>query len=358
MKINTEYGFSNVYIVPRNSVSSIVSRKECDTSVSFNSFLQEEGMTTFEMPLMLSPMSFFGENAIRKVNNRFLTFLPRIQAYQFTGERAHPNWQDIDIRMGHAKKLHKDGFKFGVAISVLDDFEKILELCNYTDFLLVDTANGYSEKLHHFIRSINQFLSSKMNSVSFSKIKIITGNVVDTHGFCSLRDAGSHAIRLGIGGGSNCTTSDSTSVGRPPLSMLTEIYDFDWSCGGNSAGKICDGGIKSSGHLSLALLFAEYAMVSGIFKYSELNLHHEYFLTNPIDEYHNRIPAYGMASKYAKANDPSYVEGKITTGEATCFEEVYSQLKEGLQSSMSYLNAKTLEEYRRSHFELSYSSNY
>ena len=117
-KIYEEYGFEDIYIVPRQDNTNVTSRKNVDTSISFNGF-------KFDMPLMLAPMSFFGDVAIRKVENKFLTFLPRIQCHQFDKTRIYTDWSDIDQRIHHAKILYGEGYYFGAAISMREDIEKI-----------------------------------------------------------------------------------------------------------------------------------------------------------------------------------------------------------------------------------------
>jgi hypothetical protein len=58
-----------------------------------------------------------------------------------------------------------------------------------------------------------------------------------------------------------------------------------------------------------------------------------------------------MASKFAK-NHGEYIEGFENWITKANFEDVYKSLKQSLQSSMSYLNSQTLEEYRNSKFQI------
>lgn len=337
INIVTEYGFDHINIIPRLDSSKITSRRTCDTSLIINEH-------KFDMPLMLAPMSFYDDKTIRLIKNRFLAFLPRIQAYNFA--QTNENWADINIRLKHAEILYKEGYVFGVTIGVKDNFEDILALTKYTNYLLIDTANGYSETLHTYITRLSNMLFWNKKE----HIKIISGNVISRQGFYSLTNNGCDIVRIGIGSGSNCTTKDTTAVSRAPLSALMEIAATNPTPGS----LLIDGGIKDSRNLSLAMLFADSAMVSSVFKYTELNTH-----------YHERsngskVPAYGMASEYAKTTttDRNFIEGKLTHGEAESFEENYVKLKQGLQSAMSYLGASNLEEYRKSKYDLSYSANY
>lgn len=335
-EIKKEYGFEGITIVPR-SQSLVSSRSDCRTEFMIEDF-HNGGYIKLEMPLFLSPMAFFTEEAIKKINNRFLAFLPRISPYQRTDEY---NYSDIDSRIESCKKMKKQGYYFGVAVSMKENVDKIIELSKHSDFICVDVANGYMESLCEFIR----FLKDKLKRYygrDFSNL--ISGNVVDSVGFENLSQSGTDYVRLNIGGGSNCTTTDCTRIGRPLLSMLQEVYDYNVEKGKKSK-IVLDGGVRTSGDLCLALLFADVVMTSYLFKGTELNIHYDerYY-------YKNKVLSYGMASAYVKDN--VYVEGKHEFMDPYDFSSTYKQLKESLQSAMSYLNSFDLNEYKNSQYEL------
>ena len=311
-KIKKEPGLSRTLVVPNNIISRIDSRSSCSTQVKI-------GSTTFDLPVLLSPMPFFGERAIRTVNNRFLTFIPRIKS----DDRDYSSMKERTVL---AKTLHNESFTVGVSVGLKDDIEDIINLTKYTEYLLIDTASGYNYKLHELIEEVR-------SRVSPDTI-IISGNVISKEAKDNLLSLGCNFVRVGIGTSPNCSTSEATCIGRPVLGTLL-------SC--ELPGAIADGGIKSPHDLSLALLFSELAMCSSVFKYTQLN--------SLWNENKSTVPAYGCASSLAKGTS-EYVEGVVTHGEKEDFESTYKKLKQGLQSSMSYLGARNMSEYRLSDFSL------
>ena len=78
-----------------------------------------------------------------------------------------------------------------------------------------------------------------------------------------LIDAGADSIRVGIGGGSHCTTRLETGVGRPYLSTLKACEEVTRPRG---VPLIVDGGIRYPGDIAKALVFgADAVMIGGMF---------------------------------------------------------------------------------------------
>ncbi len=55
-------------------------------------------------------------------------------------------------------------------------------------------------------------------------VKVIVGNVAQGNSLSELVDAGADAVRIGIGGGSVCTTSIQTGIGIGQASSLLDLY--------------------------------------------------------------------------------------------------------------------------------------
>src|SRR5579863_9964853 len=155
----------------------------------------------------------------------------------------------------HAAKDAEGRLRVAAATTVGDKgFERAeLLMAAGVDCLVVDTAHGHSEQVLAQVRRIKR---------ATNKVSIIAGNVATREGAQALIDAGTDAIKVGIGPGSICTTRIVAGVGVPQLTAVLEAAE---------AGRradipvIADGGIKYSGDLAKAIAGgAECAMIGSL----------------------------------------------------------------------------------------------
>jgi IMP dehydrogenase len=137
----------------------------------------------------------------------------------------------LDKGVNHVKKLHKLG----------------------VDLICVETSHAHNKQTVQFIKKLK-----KINS----KIEICASLVVTGEATEKLIKAGADSIRVGIGGGSHCTTRLVTGIGRPQLSAVEECYKvakkYDIPI-------MSDTGIKYAGDIVKALAFgAESVMIGGL----------------------------------------------------------------------------------------------
>lgn len=124
----------------------------------------------------------------------------------------------------------------------LDEIKELLPtLENETTFYInvaVDIAHGYSVGGIEAVR----FLRDDLKFVNY----IMSGSVATGQGAIELVKAGASHIRVGIGGGSACTTRINTAVGVP---TITSVYDVARALKTikSKAIVIADGGIKTPG---------------------------------------------------------------------------------------------------------------
>ena len=78
------------------------------------------------------------------------------------------------------------------------------------DVIVVDSAHGHSKGILDMVTWINK---------KYSDIDVIGGNVATAEGAVALRDAGAHAVKVGIGPGSICTTRVVCGVGIPQITV-------------------------------------------------------------------------------------------------------------------------------------------
>ena len=165
-------------------------------------------------------------------------------------------------------------------------------------------------------------------------------------------------IRVGIGPGSACSTRIVTGCGIPNLSAVHEVYDYL-----NSVNKnikiIADGGIKNSGDIAKYLSAGAHAVMIG----NLLSLTEESsgWKVNPLYYYLNLI-SFGYLFKNYKykyyrgqasaefqidkrgkiSGTPEGVQGKKSYPQYT-FHEFDLNIKQSLQSTISYLGLNNIE---------------
>ncbi len=129
------------------------------------------------------------------------------------------------------------------AVGVSPDTMRRVEalVASSVDAVIVDSAHGHSRGVLDIVTKIKK---------AFPDVSIIAGNVATAEGTRDIINAGTDAVKVGMGPGSICTTRVIAGIGVP---QITAIYDC-----ANEAAKfgipvIADGGIKYSGDITKAI---------------------------------------------------------------------------------------------------------
>ena len=109
------------------------------------------------------------------------------------------------------------------------------------DVVVVDSAHGHSKGIMEMTKYIVKH---------FPKVDVIAGNIATGEAAVDLAKCGAHAVKVGIGPGSICTTRVVCGVGIP---QLTAVYSAAKALRGSGVAVIADGGIKLSGDVPKAL---------------------------------------------------------------------------------------------------------
>lgn len=142
----------------------------------------------------------------------------------------------------------------GAAVSP-QDFDIRLPLLQQAkcDFVVLDTAHGDSKSVCDAVRQIKQRYG----------IVTIGGNVATASGARHLIEAGSDAIKVGIGPGSICTTRVVAGIG---VAQFSAVYDCAEEADKAGIPVIADGGIKFSGDIVKAIgAGASCVMIGNLF---------------------------------------------------------------------------------------------
>lgn len=117
------------------------------------------------------------------------------------------------------------------------------------DYFCVDVAHAHAEYVGKTLKRLRTMLPNAC---------IMAGNVATFSGAEYLALMGADIIKVGIGGGSVCTTRIKTGFGVPTLTSVMNCSRVDRSI-------VADGGIRTPGDIVKALAFgADFVMVGGM----------------------------------------------------------------------------------------------
>lgn len=245
-------------------------------------------------------------------------------------------WKDIASATIYPNACRDDRGRLVVAAAVGTFDEDLLPRAEQlvaagADILVIDVKNG------HHQTAIDAF---KVLRERFPDLSIVPGNVVTPEGAKLYCELGADAIKVGIGAGSICTSTDVTGVGMPQFTATLECAEAAMEFG---VPVITDGGITSSADITKALVAGASSVmggriVAGTNETPELAV---------IDDQPGRRLYRGMGSAAAIAGraNPRYLQTKVPEGvEAVVpnrgsLSGVVEGLTMGLRTAMSELNA-------------------
>lgn len=115
--------------------------------------------------------------------------------------------------------------------------------------ILIDVAHGDHQNVIDMIKWCKENLNDKVD--------IIAGNIATADAAERLQDAGADGLRVGIGGGSLCSTRVKTGFGVPNVSCIEDIMKVA------DVPVMADGGIRSSGDIAKALAIGASCVMLG-----------------------------------------------------------------------------------------------
>jgi GMP reductase len=159
--------------------------------------------------------------------------------------------------------------------------------------------------------------------------------------------AGADIVKVGIGGGSVCTTRIKTGIGYPQLSAVIECADAAHGIGGHI---IADGGCNSSGDMVKAFAAgADFVMIGGMLAGHE-ECDGELVFEDDVEEPIG-MEFYGMASQTAMDrhghSNREYrgEEGKtVTVPYRGPVRDTANDILGGIRSACTYVGAKRLKD--------------
>ena len=321
--------FDDVLLVPK--YSNILSRKFIDLSVDV-SHLGE----VLLCPFISSPMDTVTEEVMARAmcQSGGLGIIHRYNTIQQQAKIVASSCADKNSRAG-------------AAVGVSGDFEE--RACAVYDagarVICIDVAHG-----HH---ALMKMALKRLRNIFGDSVHIMAGNVATLEGFNDLADWGANSIRVGIGGGSICSTRVQTGHGVPTLQSVLDCAISD-----RDALVIADGGMRSAGDIAKAVAAGADLVMCGSMFAGTAESPGEVFSAPDNKKY----KVYrGMASVEAQ-NDwkgsHNSVEGISTTiPYKGPVGGIIDSMKKQLTSACSYSGASNLREfYHKSEFILQSTS--
>ena len=241
----------------------------------------------------------------------------------------------------------------------LQEFESIIDSSkDYNGYhILIDVANGHMRKIYDLV---------KKSKEKWPNIVIMIGNIANPAIYYNCCDAGVDYVRVGIGGGSVCSTSVQCGIHASHQYMIENIKKF--SCYYNNPNRtkiIADGGINTLDKAIKALAIGyDYVMMGKCFAECEEacgETKSEYIsLPSVYDQEKREIKYrkyYGMASEQGQIDisggctkNPEGLETWIPI--ITTLDAFVIRFEAALRSTMSYTGATTLEKFHDSEYDI------
>lgn len=231
-----------------------------------------------------------------------------------------------------------------VSISLTAD-EAVIEAIAANNLIVcIDTANANNA---YVLRKCEE-IKKKYN------VKVMVGNIAHGKTLRDLVNAGADSVRIGIGGGSMCTTSVQTGIGIGQISSLLDVY-FTRREQKLDIELIADGGIKSPGDVAKALACGADVVMLGRMLAGTKETPGE------VIKYNDQLwKKYRGSASFGVKMKGEFIEGEETmVPYKGVVKSVINAISDGLKSSMSYLNCETIDDLRsKDSFSILSTSSY
>ena len=310
--------FDDVLLVP--GYSDIESRSEVDIGVDLDDAIH------LDLPVISSPMDTITEEdmclAMSKAGGMGI-----IHRYNTIEQQAQILEGVLD---------ENEDATVGAAIGMTGDYmERAQILCEEgASVLCVDVAHGHHVMMERCLKSLKQHFGDSVH--------IMAGNVATLEAFDALASWGADSIRVGIGGGSICSTRLVSGHGVPTFQSILDISRTTYD-----SKIIADGGIKTTGDMVKAFAAGADIVIVGSMLAGTKETPGEILSSSNGKKY----KVYrGMASSNAQTNwrgKSSTPEGISTTvNYKGSVRSVLQNFAGGIRSGLSYTGVRSLEQLR------------
>ena len=226
------------------------------------------------------------------------------------------------------------GFSFGIG----DDWEKQVEagIENGAHIACLDVAHAHSD----FVIAVVHRYADRWEG-----FPLIIGNIATKEAARDFEDLAQHypiTLKVGIGGGSLCTTRIMTGCGLPTLQSVMDVYPE------TTGDVIADGGIKNSGDIVKSLVAgADAVMLGGILAGTKQTPGEVVGHGNELFKVYRGSASFG--DKKLRGENTINIEGAeaLVPFKNKDVVSVLERLCDGIRSGLSYIGARNLLDARR-----------
>ncbi len=306
--------YDDVLLVP--AYNHYESRRLVDISVA-----DKRGRFKLELPVFSSNMDTITESAMANyvaskggigVLHRFMSVEKNVEEFKKCTSRTF-------VSVGCSEK----------------EYERAEALKNAgAEYFCIDVAHAHAKYIGKAFKGLRDLLPHAC---------LMAGNVSTYAGADYLASCGADVIKVGIGGGSVCTTRIKTGFGVPMLTSIQQCAKTDRSI-------VADGGIRTPGDIVKALAFgADFVMLGGMLAGTRPT-------PGEVVERNGRKAKFfrGMASREAQdeftggMTDWKTAEGiALEVPYREDVDAIFADIVGGLRSGLTYGGASTIRELQR-----------
>jgi IMP dehydrogenase len=314
--------FDDVLLLPQKS--DINSREEISLTTSL-------AKNKFDLPIISSPMDTVTESqmALTMFRRGGLGIVHRYNSKKEQCEIIREIKSTLEEE--NSPGVRNIAAAIGTSTAAIDRATALVQ--SGARILCVDVAHGHHSLVERTIKDLKDSFGPK--------VTIIAGNVATAAGYEDLSNWGADAVRLGIGGGSICSTRIQTGHGLPTLQSVFDCRDI------SDTAIIADGGIKTAGDIVKALAAGADMVMLGSMLAGTNETPGQVFRSNSNKTY----KVYrGMASPEAQIawrGHARSLEGISTTvPHKGAAENILQTIERNIKSGLSYTGAYNLQELR------------
>ena len=317
--------YDDIQLIPNYSEVQSRQQIELTTSISKNWSINipivgscMDTVTEFEMASTLMEMGGVG------CIHRFMSIEEQVKQVQKLAA-----FRETDPSLGHLPIM--------AAVGVVGDYlDRAVALeeagCN---IILIDVAHGHHSNMEIALKELKSNLEEYTD--------VIAGNIATAEAADDLIAWGADGLRVGIGGGSLCTTRVKTGFGVPNVTSIEEVVKIadQWEIP-----VMADGGIKSSGDIAKALAVgADCVMVGSLLAGTKESP--GAILETPAGLFKRYRGSASLETKVTHGQQSRNVEGESTT---IPFKGgvrfIINGLTDGIRSALSYGGADNIFDYQ------------
>lgn len=304
------FDYEDIQLIPNKCI--IKSRSEADTHVTLGDY-------TFKLPVVPANMqTIIDENIAEQLAK---------DGYFYIMHRF-----DEASRKPFVKRMHDQDLIASISVGVKDyeyDFVSSLK-DDAPEFITIDIAHGHSDSVINMIKHIKKELPDTF---------VIAGNVGTPEAVRELENAGADATKVGIGPGKVCITKVKTGFGTGGWQLAA----LRWCAKAARKPIIADGGIRTHGDIAKSIRFgATMVMIGSLFAG---HLESPGKLVEVDGKQYKEY--YGSASEYQKGEHKNVEGKKILLPVKGHLKDTLVEMKEDLQSSISYAGGRDLHALTR-----------